>query len=190
MKNNSINNKVNNVPSVHKGCSMAETGWNDYDDFDHPLKPLDIIPKGKEIPFVKTEASYRADGEDYVDIDFKLPPEMESPSSVREETLVTVTVPYGVHPFSYLKAKGVDVSQAWVFVHKDVVDVFRKLPYRFHQETVAYGEFFRFENFDTISLQTVKYFSNWKVILEGRFDEGMFFRPDIPKIIIEVVMEK
>jgi len=64
------------------------------------------------------------------------------------------------------------------------------MPYRYHQATVAYGEFFRFESFDEISLQDVKYFENWKVFLEGKISEKEVYRPDEPKSIIEVVMEK
>lgn len=187
---NSKNNNVKNVPSIHTGCSMAETGYNDYDDFDHPLKALDIIPEGKEIPFVKTVDSYSADGEDCEVVGFTLPPEMENPSSVREEPLVTVVVPSGVHPITFLKEKGVDIENSWIFMNDDVADVLRKMPYRYHQATVAYGEFFRFENFDTISLQSVKYFDSWKVLLDWEFDGKKFERNDTPECIIEVVMEK
>jgi len=187
---NSNNNYVNNVPCIHSGCSMAETGWSEYDDFDNPLKPLDIIPEGKENLLVKNVNSYTYNGEDYEDVDFGLPPEMENPSTVREEPLVTVIVPSGVHPITFLKEKGVNIENSWVFINNDVADVLRKMPYKYHQATVAYGEFFRFENFDTISLQFVKYFDNWNVLLDWEFDGKKFVRNDKPECIIEVVMEK
>ena len=190
MKNSSNNYEKKNVPSIQCGCSLAETGRNEYDDYNNPLKPLDIIPQGKEIPFVKNVNSYRYDGEEYEDINFTLPPEMENPSSVRDELLVTVMVPSGVHPITFLKENGVDIENSWIFMNNDVVDVLKKMPYKFHQATVAYGEFFRFNNFDTISLQAVKYFNNWKVLLNGEFDGKKFVRIDKPECIIEVMMEK
>ena len=71
---NSIYNK-REVPSVHSGCSLAETGAGDYDDFDNPLKALDIIPEGKEVPFVKNVNKYVSDGEHYEDVHYDLPTE-------------------------------------------------------------------------------------------------------------------
>jgi len=115
---------------------------------------------------------------------------MENPSSVREEPLVTVVVPSGIHPIAFLKGNGVNIQKSWVFMNNDVADVLRNTPYKFHQATVAYGEFFRFENLDTISLQFVKYFDNWKVLLDWEFDGKKFVRIDKPECIIEVVMEK
>jgi len=186
MKNNSINNKVNYVPN------MAEPRFTDFDDLDNPLKPLDIIPEGKE-NFLKTEAKpYEYDGEKHMNVSYILTSEIKNPSDVREEQLVRVVVPSGVHPITFLKENGigVDIEKTWIFMNNDVADVLRKMPYKFHQATVAYGEFFRFENFDTISLQKVKYFPDWNVVLEGKIDEKVFGRPEIPQIIIEVIMEK
>ena len=186
---NSIYNK-REVPSVHSGCSLAETGAGDYDDFDNRLEDLDIIPDGKEISFVRNEDSYRYDGEEHVNVELTLPPKIQNPSSVREEPLVIVVVPVGVHPFTFLKEKGVNMEKSWIFMHNDVVDMLRKMPYRYHQATVAYGEFFRFESFDEISLQDVKYFKKWKILLEGKICGKELYRTDTPERIIEVVMEK
>lgn len=186
---NSIYNK-REVPSIHPGCSMAETGWNEWDDYDNPLKPLDIIPEGKVIHFIERKTEYKGCDGPYVDVKIELPSEFEHPSSVREEPLVTVTVPSGVHPITFLKEKGVDIENSWIFMNNDVVEAIQKMPYRYHQATVAYGEFFRFESLDTISLQSVKYFDSWKVLLDWEFDGKEFVRIDNPVSIIEVVMEK
>lgn len=183
------NNKAY-VPYIHPGCSLAETGRGEYDDFDNPLRALDIIPEGKEISFVRTEKTYRFDGEDYVDIKFALPPEMKNPSSIRKEPLIAVIITPGVHPITFLKEKGVNIENAWIFMHEEVVETLRKLPYRYHQKTVAYGEFFRFEDFDTISLQTVQYLPNWRVVLNGQINGKEFSRPSTPECIIELVIEK
>lgn len=189
MKNNSIYNK-REVPGVHTGCSMAETGAYDYDDFDNPLGKLNIISKEKECLLVRNVDTYQYDGENHANVYYTLSSEIQNPSSVREETTIKVVVPSGIHPITFLRERiMIDVSEAWVFLHKDVVDVLRKLPCRYHQNTVASGEFFRFEDFTEISLQEVEYFSKWKVIFELRDDEGMILRPWLPKFIIEVVME-
>ena len=76
------------------------------------------------------------------------------------------------------------------FLHKNVVDVLRSRPLKYHQKTVAYGEFFRFEDLDEISLQEVEHFTDWKIIFEGKIDGEVFYRPDTPELIIEVVMEE
>lgn len=186
---NSIYNK-REVPSVHLGCSMAETGV--YDDFDNPLKALNIIPENKEnTVLVRTVEKFISDGEYHEEVRCELSSEIENPSHVMDERFtIMVVVPSGVHPFTYLKEIGVDMTKDWVFLHEDVVDVLRKLPCMYHQETVAYGEFFRFEDFDEVSLQKVKYFADWKVILEGKINEEEFYRPERLESVIEVVMGK
>lgn len=179
------------VPVMHPGCSMAETGAGDWDDFDNPLGEFNIIPEGKESLLVRNVDEYRFDGETQKEVYYTLPSEIEKPSSIRDESVITVFVPSDVHPFSYLKEIGIDITKAaWIFLHKDVIDVLRKLPWRHYLDTVAYGEFFRFEDFDTVSLQKVEYFPEWKVILEGKVGEQEFYRPDTPEYIIELVMEK
>lgn len=102
-----------------------------------------------------------------------------------------MAVPLGVHPITFLKENGIveGIENAWVFMNKDVVDVLRKMPYKFHQKSVAYGEVFRYENFDIISLQEVKYFSDWKIVREGEINEKRFFMPDAPEVIIEVIID-
>ena len=184
---NSINER-RNVPSIHTGCSLAETGYFDYDDYNNPLGELDIV-EGTEVELL--EERTQRDGFDgpYLEIKIKLPPEVKKPADARKEPLVTITVPLGVHPIAFLKEKGVEITKAWVFMDSSVVETMRKSPRRYHQESVAYGEFFRFENFDTISLQEVKYFDTWKVLLEWEFDGEKLQRPEIPETIIEVVME-
>ena len=184
----SIYNK-REVPSVHPGCSLAETGWNDYDDFDNPLGPMNIIPKAKiETLLEEVAIPYKFDGERYVDITYKLSPEIKSPSEVRDEPHVKVIVPSGVHPFVFLMENGsIDIKNSWVFMNKDVVDVLRRMPCRCHQASMAYGEFFRFENFNEIVLQDVSHFS-WGIIREGKLNGEIFDRPDIPQTIIEVVL--
>ena len=179
------------VPSnKHPGCSLAETGLSDYDDFDNPLKPLDIIPKGKEKLLIRTVYSYKSDGEYYEDVFYKLPSEINSPSQVREEFLVSLVVPLGMHPFTFLKEKGVDITNAWIFMNEELVEKLRQFPNKFHQPSVAYGEFFRFESGDSVSLQSVEYFKDWKVLLNWEIDGKKFIRNDMPGYIIEMVMEK
>jgi len=189
MKDNK-NNNVNNVPSIHSGCSLAETGWNDYDDFDNPLGELKIIPKEKEGLLVRNVEAYKVDGEYHKEVSYILPSDIQNPSSILEKATVTVAVPSGIHPITFLIGKGIDISEAWVFLHEDVVDVLRKLPCRYHQNTVARGEFFRFEDFTEISLQNVEYFPKWKAIFETKIKGGTIFSPWVPGFIIEVVMEK
>ena len=177
------------VPMMHPGCSMAETGANDYDDFDNPLPEFKVIPEGKEIPFVKKEEETVYDGSDsYKHIEYSLPPEIKTPADVREEPRVTVVIPKGVHPFTYLKDSGVDFTKAWIFLRKDVVETLRKLPVHFHHDTVAYGEFFRFVDLNEISLQKIEYFPDWKMIFEGKLGGEEFYRTETPECIIEVVM--
>ena len=190
MKVNNFNEK-RNVPVIHPGCSLAETGHGEFDDFDNPLAPMNIFPEGKNIQLLEeVERNEGFDGP-YLEITRKLPPELEKqPSSVREEPLVTVTVPSGMHPITCLKEMGIDINNSWVFMNEDVVNMIRKMPYRYHHASVAYGEFFRFENFDTISLQTVKYYDSWNVLLNWEFDGEKFVRDEEPVSIIEVVMEK
>ena len=190
--NNNINNTSAKVPNtrIHSGCSLAATGRFNYDYFDEPLAPFAIIPEETDIQFIKEERAGRGLDGPFVDVKYRLPDGMENPSSVREEPLVTVAVPVGVHPFTFLKEKGVDIENSWIFMNNDVANVLRKMPCRFHQVTIAYGEFFRFEDFDTISLQTVEYFPDWKVIMDGKIGEKEFNRTDKPVSIIEVVMEK
>jgi len=190
MKNNSIYTE-REVPSVHPGCTLAETGAGDYDDFDNPLKSFNVIPEGKEdTVLVRTVKKYISDGEYHEDFHYELSSEIECPSDALEEQFsITVVVPSGVHPFDYLKKSGVNIANAWVFMHKEVVDNLRTLPYKHHLETVAFGEFFRFEDCDTISLQCVEHFPNWKVILVGKINEEDFYRPESPETIIEVVMK-
>ena len=186
---NSIYNK-REVPTMHPRCSLAETGAGDYDDFDNPLGALNIIPEGTDIQLLEEKEQHDGFDGPYVDVKLSLPPEVERPSHVRKENLVTVEVPSGVHPFTFLKEKGVDIENSWIFMNDDVVDTLKKMPYRYHQVTVAYGEFFRFESFDEISLQEVEYFKKWKIILEGKICEKEFYRTDSPESIIEVVMAK
>lgn len=185
---NSIFNK-RQVPVMHPGCSLAETGAAEFDDFDNPLKPLDIVPVGTDI-LVEMESVWESFDGRHVEVYLKLPEGIENPSSVRQESHEIVVVPLGVHPVTFLKEKGVDITTAWVFMHEEVVKTLRKLPCRFHQKTVAYGEFFRFEDFDTMSLQEVEYFPKWRVVYEGEINEKRFHRNDTPERIIEVVMEK
>ena len=178
------------VPAVHPVCSLAETGRGEYDDFDNPLKPLDIISEGdKELVLKEELKPYGCDG--YTEVNHLLDDKIVSPSQLCKKGLVTVAVPSGVHPITFLKENGIDVGieKAWVFMKKDVVDVLRKMPYKFHQKSVAYGEIFRYENFDIISLQEVKYFLDWKVVLEGEINGKKFYRPDVPEIIIEVIID-
>lgn len=187
MKNNSINNKKE-VLYIHPGCSMAETGFDEYDDFDNPLKLFDFVPEGKEVPFERHVENYKADGEEYEDVYLNLPPEIKNPSQVRDEPNVTVNVPVGVHPVTFLKDIGVDFTKAWVFIRKEVVETMRKLPLKYHQNTIAYGEFFRFEDFEEVSLQGVMYLPEWRIILEGKIGGEDFKRIENPECIIEVVM--
>ena len=186
MKDNKNTNV--NVPCIHSGCNLAETGASDYDNFDAPLGALDIT-EGQDVQLV--EERNQRDGFDgpYVEVKVTLPPQVQNPADVREEPMVTITVPSGVHPITFLKEKGVEITKAWVFMDSNVVKTLRKLPRRYHQNTVAYGEFFRFENLDTISLQEVKYFDHWHVLLEWEFNGEKLQRPEIPETIIEVVME-
>ena len=188
MKNSIFNKKE--VPAVHPGCSLAETGRGEYDDFDNPLKPLDIIPESKKESVLKKDLKpYVCDGENYEEVKYVLSHEIVNPAQVREEALVTVVIPSGVHPVTFLK-EHLDIEKAWVFMHNDVVQILRDMPRRFYHDTVAYGEFFRFENFDTISLQKVEHFDKWKVLVEWDFGEGVCVREDIPEFIIELVIEK
>ena len=186
---NSINNKEKNVSCIHPGCGFAETGRSDYDDFDNPLKAIDIIPQGTEIRLIETKNVQNGLDGPYLEITRQLPPEVARPSDVRRESLVTVIVPAGEHPIDFLKEIGVDITKAWVFMEEKVVKTLKEFPCKFHQKTVAYGEFFRFENFDTISLQTVEYFDSWRVLFNWEFDGKKFGRTEEPEVIIEVVME-
>lgn len=178
------------VPSIHPGCSLAETGWNEWDNYDDPLGALNPIPEGKQSLVQQVIEPYESEGDRYVNVHYALPSEFTKPSDIRDEPKVIIEVPSGVHPFSYLKEQGVDFDNAWVFMHEEVVETIRKLPYRYYQDTVAYGEFFRFEDLDKVYLQKVEYFPDWKVILEGEIADELFCRPDIPPAIIEVVMAK
>lgn len=183
MKNSIYNKKE--VPE--RICSMAEEYL--YDDFDNPLGSFGIIPKGKEdTVLVKTVENYVSDGEYYEDVHYELSTNIQSPSDAMDEhfTLVIV-IPEGVHPFTYLK-ECVDMNKEWIFLNKDVVEVLRKAPCKYYQKTIAYGEFFRFEDFDEVSLQDVQHFTDWKVILEGKISTEEFYRPERPETIIEVVM--
>lgn len=185
MKNSIYNKKE--VPAMQI-CSQAENYL--YDDVDNPLGEFDIIPEGKkDTVLVKTVENYVSDGENYEDVHYSLSTGIENLSDVLEEPNVKVIVPFGVHPFAYLKEIGVDFTKSWVFMHEEVVDTLRKLPYKHHLDTVAYGEFFRFEDYDTMSLQKVEYFPKWKVILEGKLSTEEFYRPESPEAIIEVVMK-
>lgn len=186
---NSIYNK-REVPSIHPGCSLAETGASDYDDFDNPLEALEIIPKGKENEWLfKQVRTYMGFDGETVEVKYMLSPEAKAPSYVREEALVTITVPEGVHPITFLKETVANLEHAWVFVSKEVAERLRKLPTKYYQDTVAYGEFFRFETFDEISLQKVKYFDDWKVLYEWSFERERFMRPDAPEFIIQLEMK-
>ena len=177
------------VPMMHPGCSMAETGASDYDDFDNPLPAFNVIPEGKEIPFVKKECSTPYDGSEcYKYTEYILPSDIKTPADVREEPRITVVIPEGIHPFTYLKESGVDFTKTWIFLSMDVIATMRKLPVHFHHATVAYGEFFRFVDLNEISLQKVEHFPDWKMIFEGKLDDEEFYRTETPECIIEVVM--
>lgn len=185
MKHNTNNSVKTVVPSIKSRCSLAETGKNEYDDYDNPLLPLRIIPHGTEPRWVTEEVEeYEGFDGNSVNIRRALKPGIYDPSCVREEPVVIITVPEDVHPIAFLKGIVADLNQAWVFVTEKVVERLRKLPTKYHQATVAYGEFFRFENLDTISLQAVKYFDDWKVFLDWEFDGKKFTRKDIPEFII------
>lgn len=179
-------NNVNVPNSIHSGCSLAETGSHDYDDFDNPLAPLDIIPEEADIQFVEN-CRQMFDGFDgpYLEVRRVLPSGIKSPSDVRKEILVSVTIPSGEHPIDFLK-RHVEITNAWVFLDSNVLEALRKLPHKFHQATVAYGEFFRFEDFDTISLQEVQYFDDWKVLKNWNFDGEEFSRVDTPDFIVQL----
>lgn len=187
---------MKNVPeNVRIGCNMAETGlhdtgWNDYDDFDHPLRPFDIIPEGSDVTLDEVREQCNVDGEEFFDTHYVLPAEFTKPSSVRDESLVTIIVPNGMHPFDFLKQSGVSIEKAWIFMDEDCVEAMRRLPNKFHQATVAYGEFFRFEDNDTISLQAVKYFLTWKIALNCEVEGKTFERPESPECIIQMEMQK
>lgn len=191
MKNNTNNQDKRVVPSVHSGCSLAETGWSEYDDYDNPLKSFKIIPEGTESNWLVDEVN-EYDGFDgkSVEIVHVLKPEIIDPSYVRDEALITITVPEGVHPITFLKENVSNLDQAWVLLSKNVVETLRELPNRYHQKTVAYGEFFRFENFDTVSLQEIEYFDDWKVLLNWEFDKEKFERNDTPDFIIQLKMKE
>lgn len=186
---NSIYNK-RKVPSINPRCSLAETGRNDYDDYDNPLKALKVIPEGTEDRWLieETKECESFDGE-YLKIERVLRPEVKAPACVRNETLVTITVPEGVHPITFLKETVANLEHAWVFVSKEVAKMLRKLPTKYYQDTVAYGEFFRFETFDEISLQTVEYFDDWKVLCEWEFEGDKFARTANPEFIIQLEMK-
>ena len=184
---NSIYNK-REVPSVHFGCSMAETGASDYDDFDNPLAPLNVIPEGKDILFVENRTEYTGIDGKYEDVKRELPAGLENPSSVREEPLVTVVVSSGVHPITLVNPEV--INHAWIFYRKDVVEEIRKFPYKYQQDSIAYGEFFRLENCDSFSLQKVEYFEGWRVLRECEINGIVYQRPEVPEYIIELVMEK
>lgn len=189
MANNSIYNKKEVPTTIHTtGCSMAETGRNDYDDFNKPLKPLNVIPEEKKDEVLKENyiPCKGYDG-DYMDVKLELLPEFTKPSALRPEPLVTVTVPAGIHPIALLNPEA--INQAWIILNPEVVKELRKFPYKFQQDTVAYGEFFRLENNDSFSLQEVKYFEGWRVIRECNIDGVVYQRPENPEFIIEMVME-
>jgi len=189
MKNSSSN--MREVPRIHPGCSMAETGYNDYDDFDNPLRPLDIIPedrKGKVLSEEKTqEKGY--DGY-YVDKKLELLPEFTKPSSVREEQYVTILIPSSGGVDFVTLFGGINFKKAWVFMNEDVVEELRKHPYKYHNKTVAYGEIFRLEDNDTFWLQDVKYFDGWKVLLKCEINGEVFHRLEKPEFIIQFEMMK
>lgn len=186
---NSIYDK-RQVPSIHTGCSLAETGAGDYDDFDNPLKELEVIPEGTEEKWLLTmDKKYMGFDGEITEVEHVLKPEVKSPEFVREEPLITITVPEKVHPIIFLKETVANLEHAWVFISKDVEAKLRELPIMYHQNTVAYGEFFRFENFDEISLQRVKYFDDWKVFYEWKFNDENFTRTDTPEFIIQLEMQ-
>lgn len=186
MKNSIYNQKE--VPSIHTGCSLAETGASEYDDFDNPLGELDIIPRGTDIHFVEERNEVEGFDGPYVEVKVTLPLEIQNPSSVRDEPLVTVVVSSGVHPITLFNPEV--INHAWIILDKDVVEKIREFPYKFQQDTISYGEFFRLENNDSFSLQKVKYFEGWRVLQECNIDGTIFQRPKYPEFIIEMVMEK
>lgn len=176
-----------NVPSIPCGCSLAETGRSEYDDYDNPLKALKVIPEGTEDRWLdKAVEYYTAYEEETVEVVNSLKPGIDSPSDVRDEGIVTITIPKDVHPIEFLKKIVANSDRAWIFVNESIVETLRKLPTKYHQNTVAYGEFFRFENLDTISLQAIEYFDDWKVILDWEFDGEKFTRVDVPEFIIQL----
>lgn len=184
MKNSIYNERE--VPMMHPRCSMAETGAGDYDDFDNPLKSFNIIPEGKEDLLIRHVEAYKYDGENHEEVSYTLPCGIENPSSVREEPLVTVVVSSEVHPITLLNPEV--IKNAWIFCKEDVVEEIRKFPYRYQQDTIAYGEFFRLENCDSFSLQKVEHFEGWRVLRECEINGTVYQRPDVPEYIIELVM--
>ena len=186
---NSIYETNREVPSVHTGCSLAETGWNEYDDFDNSLKPLNVIPgeKKDEVLQEKFISSQGFDGY-YDDKKLELLPEFTKPSSLRTEPLVTITVPSGIHPITLLKPEV--INHAWIILDKDVVEKIKDFTYKFKQNTFAFGEFFRLENNDTFTLQKIEYFEGWRVLRECNIDGVIFQRPECPEFIVEMIMEK
>ena len=189
MKNISKNIEERNVPSIHPGCSLAETGWNDYDDFDNPLKALDIIPEDTK-KMVLEEKSIPCEGEDesYVVVKYQLKPGFTTPASVRTESHMNLILSAGVHFMPLFKEKGVNLEKAWVFMDEKFVEELRKFPYKHHLDTVAYGEFFRLPNNDTFSLQEVEYFEGWRVVCKWQIDGKGFVRPETPQIIIQLTL--
>lgn len=187
---NSIYSK-REVPSIHPGCSLAETGAGDYDDFDNPLGAFDIVSeeKKKEVLTKKIETWKGYDGE-CTEVEFVLKPEIKFPSSVRNEHLKLIPILYGDDPFISLKNMGIDFENSWVLISGAIVDALRKKPCSYHHETIAYGEFFRFLDGDEISLQNVKYFEKWKIILEGKICGKEFYRADKPTHIYEVFIAR
>ena len=154
MKSSIFNKKE--VPAVHPGCSLAETGRNEYDDFDNPLKPFNLIPEEeKEVVLKKELTPYECDGEKHVGVNYVLSDEIVSPSQLCKKSVVIVAVPSGVHPITFLKENGIveGIEKAWIFLNIDVIETLRKLPIRFYHDTVAYGEFFRFPCMDEVVLQ-------------------------------------
>jgi len=188
---NSTNNNVNDVPSIHTGCSMAETGRNDYDDFDNPLKPMDIIPEAQKNE-VLVERRTQCQGYDgpYEEIEVKLLPEFRKPASVREESHITLYIPSGVHFLDLFKEKSENLEKTWIFLHKDVVEELRKFPIKFYHDSVAYGEIFRLKNDDSFSLQEVEFYHDWKVLLNCEIDDKKISRCEKPEVIIQLELIK
>ena len=179
---NSLNNNENYVPS------MAEPRFADFDDLDNPLKSFKVIPEEKkDYVLQEKENPCNGDGGSYVDTKLELLPEFTKPSSLREEPLVTITVPSGIHPITLIKPEV--INHAWIILSKDVVEKLREFSYKFKQNTIAYGEFFRLENDDSFYLQRVEHFDGWRVLRECQINGETFRVPECPEFIIEMTIE-
>ena len=174
------------VPSIHPGCSLAETGGNEYDDFDHPLEPMLVVD---ESSMIEERIPYN-DGIDgpYVEVKKRLPDGIQTPADAREETVITIAIK-NFHPLFAVKKLIADVTSAWIFLDPQAVKYLEEFQYKFRQNSVSRGKFFRLPNNDTFALQQVKYFEGWECLHEWEIDGKKFERTETPEFIIQVVMK-